>query len=245
MTADQAARLPFLLAPVTVVTGHYGVGKTNFALNLALDAAAAGYRVTLADMDVVNPYFRSNEYRDLLEEAGVRLIVPVFGHAGTSLDVPSVTGELAVAAAEAYRDETGRTVVIVDAGGDDVGATALARFAPALAAGPYAMLYVVNAFRNLTQEPADAVAVLCEIEAKSHLAATAVVGNSHLQGETALGHIVESVPYTQAVASMAGLPVACITAPIQAIRQENTGPCALDDIPNGYAVNVYVKPPWS
>ena len=122
MTADQAARLPFPLAPVTVVTGHYGVGKTNFALNLALDAAAAGYRVTLADMDVVNPYFRSNEYRDLLEEAGVRLIAPVFGHAGTSLDVPSVTGELAVAAAEAYRDETGRTVVIVDAGGDDVGA---------------------------------------------------------------------------------------------------------------------------
>lgn len=245
MTADQAARLPFPLAPVTVVTGHYGVGKTNFALNLALDAAAAGYRVTLADMDVVNPYFRSNEYRDLLEEAGVRLIAPVFGHAGTSLDVPSVTGELAVAAAEAYRDETGRTVVIVDAGGDDVGATALSRFAPALAAGPYAMLYVVNAFRNLTQEPADAVAALREIEAKSHLAATAVVGNSHLQGETALGHIVESVPYTQAVASMAALPVACITAPIQAIQRENTGPCALDDIPNGYAVNVYVKPPWS
>ena len=139
----------------------------------------------------------------------MRLIAPVFGRAGTSLDVPSVTGELAVAAAEAYRDETGRTVVIVDAGGDDVGATACAlRAGPA--AGPYAMLYVVNAFRNLTQEPADAVAVLREIEAKSHLAATAVVGNSHLQGETALGHIV--VP-TQAVASMAGLPTACITAP--------------------------------
>ena len=187
MTADQAARLPFPLAPVTVVTGHYGVGKTNFALNLALDAAAAGYRVTLADMDVVNPYFRSNEYRDLLEEAGVRLIAPVFGHAGTSLDVPSVTGELAVAAAEAYRDETGRTVVIVDAGGDDVGATALARFAPALAAGPYAMLYVVNAFRNLTQEPADAVAVLREIEVKSHLGGHGRGGQLPLAGRDCFG----------------------------------------------------------
>ena len=83
MTADQAARLPFPLAPVTVVTGHYGVGKTNFALNLALDAAAAGRRATLADMDVVNPYFRSNEYRDLLEGAGVRLIAPVFDILGT------------------------------------------------------------------------------------------------------------------------------------------------------------------
>ena len=117
---------------ITVICGHYGCGKTNLVLNLAAEAAQRGRRSVVVDMDVVNPYFRSNEYRDLLEEAGVRLIVPVFGHAGTSLDVPSVTGELAVAAAEAYRDETGRTVVIVDAGGDDVGATALARFAPAL-----------------------------------------------------------------------------------------------------------------
>ena len=92
MTAGASTGLPFPLEPVVVVTGHYGVGKTNFALNLALDAAAAGYRATLADMDVVNPYFRSNEYRDLLEGAGVRLIAPVFGHTGTSLDVPSVTG---------------------------------------------------------------------------------------------------------------------------------------------------------
>ena len=201
MTAGASTGLPFPLEPVVVVTGHYGVGKTNFALNLALDAAAAGCTVTLADMDVVNPYFRSSEYADLLESHGVRLV--------------------------------------------DVGATALARFAPALAAGPYAMLYVVNAFRNLTQTSADAVAVLREIEAKSHLEATAVVGNSHLQGETTMGHIAESVPYTQAVASMAGLPVACITAPIQAIQRENTGSTALSGIPNGYAVNVYVKPPWS
>ena len=241
----DGGKLPFDLAPVTVVTGHYGAGKTNFALNLALDAAAAGRRVALADLDVVNPYFRSCEYRELLEGAGVRLIAPVFGHAGTSLDVPSVTGEVAVAAEAAYRDDEGRTALIVDAGGDDVGATALARFAPAIKAGPHAMLYVVNAFRNLTQEPADAVEVLREIEAKSHLEATAVVGNSHLQGETRMGHVAESVPYTQAVAAMASLPVACITMPIQAIRRENTGSTAPEDIPNGYAVKVYVRPPWS
>ena len=97
--------LPFALAPVTVVVGHYGVGKTNFALNLALDAAAAGYEVTLADMDVVNPYFRSSEYASLLEEAGVRLIAPVFGGAGTSLDVPSLTGAVVPAIEAAYAEE--------------------------------------------------------------------------------------------------------------------------------------------
>ena len=237
--------LPFPLAPVNVVVGHYGVGKTNFSLNLALDAAEAGYEVALADMDVVNPYFRSSEYRALLEDAGVRLIAPVFGGAGTSLDVPSVTGELTVAAGEAYRDKSGRKVVIVDAGGDDVGATALARFAPAIAAGPYAMIYVVNAFRNLTQEPDEAVAVLREIEAKSHLAATAVAGNSHLQGDTTLGHIEKGVPFAQAVAAKTGLPLDCITVPISAIRQENPGLEGLGESAAVYPVKVYVKTPWA
>ena len=90
------------LAPVTVIVGHYGVGKTNLALNLAIDAAQAGYEVVLADLDVVNPYFRSSEYRGALEAAGARLVAPVFSEAGTSLDVPSLTGGVAAAIAEAY-----------------------------------------------------------------------------------------------------------------------------------------------
>ena len=75
---------PFPLAPITVIVGHYGVGKTNFSINLALDAVAQGWEVTLVDLDVVNPYFRSSDYRELLEEAGVRVVSPVF--AGTTLD---------------------------------------------------------------------------------------------------------------------------------------------------------------
>ena len=192
--AAAGAALPFDLAPVTVVVGHYGAGKTTFALNLALDAAAAGCAVTLADMDVVNPYFRSSEYAELLEGRGVRLIAPVFARAGTSLDVPSLTGEVVPAIQAAYawqrasdggeRPAAPRPVVIVDAGGDDVGATALARFAAALAAGPGEVLYVANAYRNLTRKAAEAVAVLREIEARASVPVAAVVGNSHLQGET-------------------------------------------------------------
>ena len=77
---------------ITVVCGHYGCGKTNLTLNLALEAAAAGERVTVADLDIVNPYFRSSEYGGLLEEQGVRLIAPVF--AGTTLDTPTLPPEL-------------------------------------------------------------------------------------------------------------------------------------------------------
>ena len=76
---------------VTVICGHYGCGKTNLTLNLALEAAAKGEKVTVADLDIVNPYFRSSEYGGLLEEHGVRLIAPVF--AGTTLDTPTLPPE--------------------------------------------------------------------------------------------------------------------------------------------------------
>ncbi len=258
--------LPFALAPVTVVVGHYGVGKTNFALNLALDAAAAGYEVTLADMDVVNPYFRSSECASLLEEAGVRLIAPVFGGAGTSLDVPSLTGAVVPAVEAAYAEDAERALggapeaaatvardahlsvagkaVVIDAGGDDVGATALARFAPAVRAGRHEVLYVVNARRNLTQTPDEAASVLGEIEETCGLAATAV-NNTHLQGETTLGHITESVPFAQTVARKAGVPVACTTVPKSAIRRESDPAAALSKLPSSYPVEVLVAPPWA
>lgn len=246
---SEGSSIPFTLAPVNVIVGHYGVGKTNFALNLALDAAAAGYEVVLADMDVVNPYFRSSEYVALLDDAGVRLIAPVFAGAGTSLDVPSLTGAVVPAIQAAYdrraADGNSRQVVIIDAGGDDVGATALARFAPAICQGPHEVLYVVNAFRNLTQDAGAAVEVLREIEAKSGLSATAVVGNSHLQDETTLGHIVESVPFARETAARAGLPLRCITVPMSAIQRENAGSAALADISESYPVRVLVSLPWS
>ena len=208
--AGALARPPFALAPVTVVTGHYGVGKTNLSLNLAYDAAARGAQVTLVDLDVVNPYFRSSDHADTLAAQGVRLIAPVFAGKGSNLDVPSLTGAIAPAIEEAYAaarqaacggeagpaadartpggfaggptaDAVGPTsdeaagvppaVVIVDAGGDDAGATALGRFAADVVAGPYALLYVVNRFRNLTQTPVSAAAALPPILEAAHLQA--------------------------------------------------------------------------
>ena len=173
------------------------MGKTNLSLNLAYDAAARGAQVTLVDLDVVNPYFRSSDHADALAAQGVRLIAPVFAGKGSNLDVPSLTGAIAPAIEEAYAaarqaacggeagpaadartpggfaggptaDAVGPTsdeaagvppaVVIVDAGGDDAGATALGRFAADVVAGSYALLYVVNRFRNLTQTPVSAAA---------------------------------------------------------------------------------------
>lgn len=246
--------------PVVVVCGHYGVGKTNFALNLAIDMSARGFKVTLADLDVVNPYFRSSDSRSLLEEHGVRVIAPIF--AGTNLDSPSLSGATVpaieqarlswvplVAGACSFDDVSSaellppRELVVIDAGGDDVGATALGRFASAIASDQYEMLYVVNRSRNLTQQPAEAVELLREIEAKAHLQATAIVNNTHLKQDTDEATIAHGIPFARAVADQAGLPLACTTVPAALTDQ-----CTLIGLNEGrqvlYPVRVYVRTPW-
>ena len=136
----------------------------------------------------------------------------------------------------------------MDAGGDDVGATALGRFAKTVAAGPYEMLYVVNRSRNLTQEPAEAVEVLREIEAKSHLAATAVANNTHLQEDTDASVVAAGIPFAQEVARLAGLPLAFTTVPADAAGQDADRQFPRFGRDGGagapYPVRVYVRTPW-
>ena len=138
--------------------------------------------------------------------------------------------------------------MVIDAGGDDAGATALGRFARTVEQAPYEMLYVVNRNRNLTQEPAEAVEVLREIEAKSHLRATCVVNNTHLQHDTDAQVVEQGLPFAQAVAQAAGLPLACTTVPAAAARQvadrETTHRAPNGDRQTYYPVQVYVRTPW-
>lgn len=190
---------------ITVICGHYGCGKTNLALNLALEASAGGGPVTLVDMDVVNPYFRSSEYGTLLGEKGVRLIAPVF--AGTTLDTPTLPPEMYAI----FGMDAGR--VFVDAGGDDAGVTALGGLSRRLQETGYEMLYVVNRYRVLSQTPAECVQLLREIEAASRLRATAIVNNSHLGVETTAETVRAALPFARETAKLCGLPLLYSTAP--------------------------------
>lgn len=196
---------------ITVICGHYGCGKTNLALNLALEAAGRGEAVTLGDLDVVNPYFRSSEYRGLLEQRGIRLIAPVF--AGTTLDTPTLPPELY----GIFEESAGR--VFLDAGGDDAGATALGGLSSQLAAAGYEAIYVINRYRVLSQTPQEAADLLWEIEAASRLKATGIVNNSHLGVETRLETLLEALPFAEATADLTGLPLLYSTAPDFALEE--------------------------
>ena len=223
------------IKPFCVVTGHYGCGKTNLSINLALDIAGARPGVTLVDLDVVNPYFRSSDYATPLSGRGVRVISPTF--AGTTLDTPSLPAEI-------YSAFDSAGTVIFDAGGDDVGATALGRYTRDIEGIDYDLLYVVNRYRNLTSTPAEAVELLGEIEAASHLRATGVVNNSHLQRETTVATVLDSVEFARETAALLGLPLVCTTVPQWLAEQFSQEPDAPRYIENAYPVKVYVRTPW-
>ncbi len=232
--------LQHALRPITIVTGHYGVGKTNFAVNLALDCAKAGKRTTVIDLDIVNPYFRATEQRDLLESHGVALIAPVFAERGSSLDTPSLTGAIAPKLQDADDDE----IVIVDLGGDDVGAGSIGRFSRIVSARDYALLYVINRHRNLVQDPADALENLREIEAATRLKATALVDNAHMKGLTDSAALADENGYAKKLEEFTGLEVVAKTCPATFLEKDPHLTDCFQDMKVLYTVELYVKNPW-
>lgn len=216
---------------IQIICGHYGCGKTNLALNLALSLCEKGEAVTVADLDIVNPYFRTADYREALEKKGIHVISP--HSAGTTIDAPQINAEIF----SIFDRPEGR--VVIDVGGDDAGAAALGRFARQIQAGGYEMLYVVNRYRKLVETPEEAVALLREVEAASHLRATGIVNNSHLSSLTTPGDILSALPYAGEAARQAALPLVMTTAP-RALAEELEGRVA-----NLYPVDILVRPPWS
>lgn len=193
--------------PISIITGHYGSGKTNFAVNLALALHRAGKRVAVVDLDIVNPYFRTADFQELFDKEDIQLVVPPF--ANTNLDIPALGAEV-----DAMLRQTDR-YVILDVGGDDAGAIALGRYAPLLQNRDYDCYYVLNAYRYLTKEPQEAVDLLQDIERVSRLRATHLVNNSNLGIETTPELVQASKGFADHVSEQTGLPVAftCMLEP--------------------------------
>lgn len=213
-----------------IITGHYGSGKTTFAVNLALEAAHAGRRTCLVDMDIVNPYFRAVDSRSVLESAGIRVIAPIY--AGTNLDIPALPGELA-----AVFDDPGYTVVL-DVGGDDAGAAALGAYAHRILAEKYEHLYVFNARRPLTSTPEEAVQILREIEVVSRVPATGLVNNTNLGAETEPDMLAASADFANRMEALSGLPLHCT-----GVRQD-LADAVRGRLPKVCPLTMWVKPPW-
>ena len=215
---------------ISIITGHYGTGKTEFAVNLALAMAEEGQRVMVADLDIVNPYFRSRERRSVLERAGVELISS--SQACADADVPSLPAELlAIFENRALRG-------ILDIGGDPVGARVLARFRPKILAEDYQLLYVLNANRPEVRETEGAITYLRGIEATTGLTCTGIVNNTHLCGETTAEQVRKGASLAAAVSRETGVPVLCHVA-VERLAGE------LQDLSEPvFPIAIQMKKPW-
>ena len=190
---------------VTLFAGHYGSGKTNIAVNYALRLAGEGKKTAIADLDIVNPYFRTADSARELAEAGVDLISPQF--ANSNVDLPALP-------AEAYRLVEDRSLyAVMDIGGDDRGAYALGRYVPYIREeGDYRMVFVANFSRPLTRTPEEALEVMREIEAACALPFTDIVNNTNLAHETTSETVLHGLGLTEQLSELSGLPVWLTTA---------------------------------
>ena len=185
---------------ITLFAGHYGSGKTNIAVNYALKLKKEGKEVRIADLDIVNPYFRTKDSAKELEKAGIELISPAF--ANTNVDLPALP-------AEVYSlMQNKNNFAVLDIGGDDRGAYALGRYRDyILEENDYEMIFVANFYRPLTTTPEEALEVMREIEAACKLPFTAIVNNSNLGNVTVPEDIEKTDSKAKKLSEITGLPI--------------------------------------
>lgn len=199
---------------VTLFAGHYGSGKTNIAVNYALALKDMGKDVVVADLDIVNPYFRTKDSASELNAKGIEIISPEF--ANTNVDLPALPASVYGVVQNRQR------YAVLDIGGDDRGAYALGRYAPyILEENDYEMVFVANFLRPLTRTPEDALEVMREIEAAGKIPFTAIVNNSNLGGDTAPQDVENTDILAKRLSDISGLPL-IFTSAEESVAQKLT-----------------------
>lgn len=218
--------MDFEFPKITVITGHYGCGKTNVSVNIALLLAKKEKRVTVVDLDIVNPYFRTADFGGLFADNGVKLITPMY--ANSNLDIPALSFDIAGIINES-------DYVVIDVGGDPEGAAALGRYSDVLSGrNDLGLYYVVNKYRYLTSTPEEAVELLREIETAGTISCSGIINNSNLGKLTDAETVAKSADYAKAVAKAAG------TSLLFTCSEEKN----LAGVENAFPVKIYVKPIW-
>ncbi len=216
---------------LTIVVGHYGSGKTEFSVNLALKLAAAGYPTAIADLDVVNPYFRSRERAKEFEKQGIRLVAT--SQACVDADLPVMPAELNAL----LQSET--VMSVLDVGGDVAGARVLARYAPQITAQAYRFLFVLNTNRPQTSTVEQALHYLEGIQTVTGLRISAIVHNTHLCGEECTEDIINGARLARELSVKADIPLLCHMVEEQ--YAEELGKRIAESV---FPISVHMKKPW-
>jgi len=188
---------------INIFTGHFGSGKTEVAINFALKLAKTHNKTSIVDADIVNPFFRTADAKDVLERNNIKVILPLY--ANTNIDVPAMPSEIYML----FRDREYK--VVFDIGGDDLGARAISRYNEEILNDDYEMYFVVNAKRPMTDTPEKIEEMMYEIESSARLKITGIINNTNLLDVTAAEDIIQGHEMISKVAEKYKIPIAFIS----------------------------------
>ncbi|NLY84825.1 MAG: ATP-binding protein [Tissierellia bacterium] len=188
---------------IRIITGHYGSGKSEFSVNYAVKLAEKGRKVALADLDIVNMYFRSREKAKEMEKLGVKVIASQINT--PAVEVPSISAEVYAPLQDESYD------FVIDVGGDQVGARALGRYVNYFKEGEYDMFFILNANRPETQSAEKAYEYMVKIQDVSRAKITGIVNNTHLLKATTVEDVLRGQELAMELKSITGIPIRYIS----------------------------------
>lgn len=220
------------LTGIIIIVGNYGSGKTEVSINLAMERRRAGFEVRVADLDLVNPYFRTREARSVLNQHGIEVVLPPeqYMHADLPILSPAIAGML----------QRPTEVTLLDVGGDDVGATVLAALGNVLRGKELRLLQVVNPYRPFTETVEGCLKIRREIESAAKLRISGIIGNPNLIDETGPEDIYRGYDFVQNLSRKAGLSLKflAVEAGLSAKIDANRFSCPV------LPVDRRLVPPW-
>ena len=200
---------------ITIFTGHFGSGKTEVAVNYALQTAETGKKTAIVDLDIVNPFFRTADVRHRLEAEGIKVITPVY--ANTNVDVPSLPPEIS----GMFEDRS--YSVIIDVGGDDLGGRAGSRYREQIVSEDYIHYFVVNTRRPMTRTPEEIIRMITEIQDRAGLKVDMLVNNANVLGESTPDLLAEASRILKAVSTRLSIPVGFISGMEEVLSRYDGG----------------------
>ena len=217
---------------IVIIVGNFGSGKTEVAVNLAVNRKRSGIDVRIADLDLVNPYFRTREAREPLAELGIEVVLPPEKYLQADLPIlsPAIAGLI----------RRPSQLTLIDAGGDDVGATVLASLADPFRKKRVHMLQVINPYRPFTDTVAGCLRMRDQIEKASKMTITGIVGNANLIDETTVEHIYKGHDFVKTVSDQGRLPIEFITASVELMPEIDIERFSCPVLP----IERQLVPPW-
>lgn len=219
-----------------VVMGHYGSGKTEFSVNLAMKLRKTCDKLALLDMDIANPYFRSRERQKLLQDAGVSVIFNEYGY-DIAEDLPAITAKVRGPL------ENPKFTTIVDVGGNDSGARIINQFRKYFVSEETERYLVINGNRFETDTLEGAMFHLEQIQEEIRLNVNGLINNTHMLAETTVEDVIKGHELCRQVSRETGIPIVWDTCNEKLI--DKLAEMAPDyEEYKVFPIQLYMRPTW-